>query len=383
MPAKIEILPQESPQRPRAPRAEGHAPDPAASEEATRSARKTTSLRILASIAIIAFLYFARPVMLPLVGACMVAAGLTPLMRLFSYLRIPTVPSAVIIFLILVALTGLGLARIGQPAVGWVNDAPRHLTDLRARIDKFFPNAQRTSQAVAAVTGIGAAEAAKGDSAKVQVPESSGNASSILSWTGSAVAQLGEMLVLVCLLLAGGDTFTKKLIGLVPRPQDKKRVAEICHEMRHNISTYMFSVSLINISLGGLCFIGFLLFGLPKAGMWATMVILLNFVPYFGPIAGIALVATAGLLSFDTLSMGIMPAIWYLGLHLLEANFVTPIVLSRRFSLNPVVIFFSLMFGLWIWGVAGALLAVPILVSIKTICCRIPSVSVISEIMGR
>ncbi len=119
--------------------------------------------------------------MLPLVAACMIAAGLNPLMRLFSYVRIPTVPSALIIFIVLVALTGVGLGRLGQPAVGWVNDAPRHLSDLRARIDKFFPNAEYASQAVAAVTGMGAAEASKAEKTQVQATVSNGNAWTILS----------------------------------------------------------------------------------------------------------------------------------------------------------------------------------------------------------
>jgi predicted PurR-regulated permease PerM len=313
----------------------------------------------------------------------MIAAALTPVMRLFAYCKIPAVPSAVIIFVALVALTGDGLVRLGQPAVGWVNDAPRHLKDLHARIQKFYPGVELTGEAVAAVTGIGSPDAGNRGGPGLQSAESASNATSILSWTGAAVAQLGEMLVLVCLLLAGGDTFTRKLVGLVPNPQDKQRAAEICQETRSNISNYMFSVSLINISLGFLAFIGFFMMGLPRAGMWGMIVTLLNFVPYFGPIVGILLVAVAGLLSFDALSSGLLAAFWYLALHLLEANFVTPLVLSRRFRLNPVVIFFSLMFGLWIWGCAGALVAVPILVSIKTICCRIPAVSAVSDFIGK
>jgi predicted PurR-regulated permease PerM len=313
----------------------------------------------------------------------MVAAALYPLMRMFAYFRIPVVPSAVIIFLVLVTLTTVGIMRLGEPAVGWVNDAPRHVKDLRVRLKKYYPSVERTGAAVAAIAGMASSEEANKEGTGIEPVDSAGNATSILSWTGTAVAQMGEMLVLVCLLLAGGDTFTRKVVELVPSPQDKRRAAEICQEMRRNISTYMFSVSLINSSLGLLAFMGFLLFGLPKAAMWGMLVALLNFVPYFGPIVGIVLVAVAGLLSFDTLSMGLFPAFWYLGLHLLEANFVTPLILSRRFRLNPVVIFFSLMFGLWIWGVAGALLAVPILVSVKTICCRIPSVSAISDIIGK
>jgi predicted PurR-regulated permease PerM len=382
MQTKNEVRTQGSPPR-RPLRSDGAEPAAPAGGAGHVAFDRPVSLSILATVAIIAFLYFARPVMLPLVAACMVAAGLNPLMRLFSYFRIPTVPSAVIIFIGLVVLTGIGLARLGQPAVSWVNDAPRHISDLRSRVHKFFPDAERTGNAVATVTGMETSEAAKKDAPGVKAAETPGNASEVLNWTGTAVAQLGETLVLVCLLLAGGNTFTRKIIGMLPKPQDKKRAAEICQEMRHNISTYIFSVSLINISLGILCSIGFFMLGLPRPGMWGMVVTLLNFVPYFGPIFGIMLVAVVGVLSYDTVSQSLLPAGWYLLLHLLEANFVTPVLLSRRFSLNPVVIFFSLMFGLWIWGVTGALLAVPILVSVKTICARIPSVSAVSDIIGK
>ena len=97
--------------------------------------------------------------------------------------------------------------------------------------------------------------------------------------------------------------------------------------------------------------------------------------------AGIVLLSTIGLLTFDTLWKVVLPPAWYLLLHLLEANFITPMVLGRRFTLNPVVIFVSLIFWTWLWGVPGALLSVPILVSIKVICDRVPSLSSFSELL--
>jgi predicted PurR-regulated permease PerM len=107
----------------------------------------------------------------------------------------------------------------------------------------------------------------------------------------------------------------------------------------------------------------------------------LNFVPYFGPVAGVLVLATVGLLTFDTLWKGLLPPSWYLLLHLLEANLVTPVLLGRRFTLNPVVIFVSLIFWTWLWGVPGALLSVPILVSIKVVCDRVPAMSHVSELL--
>jgi len=341
----------------------------------------------LLAFASIAFLYFARPVMLPLVGACMVSAGLYPLMRWLSHLRIPTVPSAVIIFTLLVGATGFAFLEMGQPAARWISNAPRHIGDLQARVHKFFPDAERMGNTVTSLSGLAAPKGEKKEARTDIVAngpvDATASAASILDWMGTTLSQLVEMLVLVFLLLAGGDTFSRKLIRVTPNIGDKKRFAEICMEMRQNVSKYIFSASIINASLGFVAAIGFFAFGLPNPAVWGMVVMLFNFVPYFGPVIGIILLGLVGLVSFDTLSAGLIPACWYLALHLVEANLVTPLVIGRRFSLNPVIIFVSLMFWLWIWGVAGALLAVPILVSVKTICSRFPSVASVGEIIGR
>ena len=123
--------------------------------------------------------------------------------------------------------------------------------------------------------------------------------------------------------------------------------------------------------------------GVPNAAMWGILVAVLNFVPYFGPASGVILLAAVGLLTFDTLWQGLLPPAWYLLLHLLETNLITPVLLGRRFTLNPVVIFVSLIFWMWLWGVPGALLSVPILVSIKVISDRVPAMSPVSELLSR
>jgi predicted PurR-regulated permease PerM len=137
----------------------------------------------------------------------------------------------------------------------------------------------------------------------------------------------------------------------------------------------------INIGLGAIAGAGLFFMGVPNALMWGMLVAILNFVPYFGPIAGIILLATVGLLTFDTVWSGLLPPAWYLLLHFLEANFITPVALGRRFTLNPVVIFVSLIFWTWLWGVPGALLSVPILVSIKVVCDHVPSLFYVSELL--
>jgi predicted PurR-regulated permease PerM len=336
-------------------------------------------------LASITCLYFGRPVILPVVLAFMAAAALKPVMRVLGRLRLPTVGSALVIFLTLVAFLIVAFVQAGRPALGWVNDAPQHVADLRAHVQKLFPGAARMGEALDAVGAL-TVEGDKKDPHKkvetVEIKDPRGT-TSFLNWTETFLAGLGEVLVLVYLLLAAGDMFLHKLVRVIPTEREKKRAAEICHEVQQQVSNYMFSVSVINICMGVVAGIGFFFAGVPRPEMWGAVVALLNFVPYFGPVAGLILVCAVGLLSFDTVSAAFMPFGWYLLLHLLEANFVTPIILGRQFTINPVAIFISLMFWFWLWGIPGALLSVPILVSVKAVCDRVPKASFVSEFISR
>jgi predicted PurR-regulated permease PerM len=375
MPTELEKDPSESPE------------DIAFAVADGSAAPRTTPVQyILITLGTTAFLYYARPVLLPVFLAIFASMVLKPIMRGLSLLRIPTVPSAAIVLALLVTTVGVGFFQLGRPAVTWIDDAPQHMAELRARIQKLYPNALRMSHAVAAVGDLSAVPEEKNDSQRkgptVEIEDKRGT-TSILNWTGTFLAGLGEVLVLIYLLLASGDLFMHKLVRVMPTLRDKMRAVEISHEVQSNLSKYLFAVTIINFCLGTVVAVGLAIMGVPKAAMWGMLIAFLNFVPYFGPVAGVALLAVVGLLTFDTLGQGLLPAAWYLALHLLESNLVTPLLLGRRFTLNPVAIFISLMFWLWIWGIPGALLAMPILVTIKAVCDGIPSASAISELIGR
>jgi predicted PurR-regulated permease PerM len=334
----------------------------------------------------IAFLYVGRPVVLPIFLAWMAATTLQPLVRLLSRLHLPTAVSAAVVFCLLVAAIAAGFLELERPAGRWMSEAPLHMTELRQRVQRMFPRAQHLSQATAAVSNLGATDEEKREEQKrvpmMEVREQRGS-SSILNWTGTFLAGMGEVLVLTYLLLASGDLFLQKLVRVIPTLRGKIQAVEISREIQENISNYLFSVSTINICLGVLVSAGLLLMGVPNAPMWGLLSAVLNFVPYFGAIGGVAVLAAVGLLTFDSPWQGLLPPLWYMALHLLEANLVTPILLGRRFTLNPVAIFVSLIFWIWLWGVSGALLSVPILVSIKVICDRIPAMSHLGEMIGR
>lgn len=332
------------------------------------------------ALGVIGFLYFARPVVLPIFLACVGGMTLKPLIRWLSYCHIPPAFSAAVVLCILVSGIGIGFFELGRPALTWINEAPQHMTELRQRVQKFFPRIARFNQAAAAVNNLGATEADKEKTTMVEV-KTSRVPSTFINWTGTFLAGIGETLVLLYLMLASGDLFLQKLVHVMPTLSDKKRAVEISHEIQQNLSNYLFSVSLINIGLGIAVSGGLYFMGVPNPAMWGMFVAVLNFVPYFGPVAGVILLSAAGLLTFDTIWRGILPSAWYLLLHLLEANLLTPILLGRRFTLNPVVIFVFLIFWTWLWGVPGALLSVPILVSIKVICDRVPALASVSELL--
>jgi predicted PurR-regulated permease PerM len=348
---------------------------------------KTTPAQIVRIVlGTVAFLYFARPLVLPVFLACVAGMTLKPLIRWMSCCHLPPALSAAVVLGLLVAAIGIGFFQLGRPALTWVNEAPRHMTELRQRFQKIFPRAARIRQAAAAVNNLGATAEEKKEEQKqtptVEVKDSR-SATALVNWTGTFLAGVGETLVLLYLLLASGDLFLQKLVRVMPTLHDKKSAVAISHEIQQNISNYLFSVSLINLGLGLVVSGGLYFLGVPNAAMWGVFAAVLNFVPYFGPIAGVIVLGTVGLLTFDTLWKGLLPPAWYLLFHLLEANLITPILLGRRFTLNPVVIFVSLIFWTWLWGVPGALLSVPILVSIKVVCDRLPALSHLSELLTR
>ena len=370
-----------------APRADALNGEPSPAEPNAATATKTTPGQIvLMVLGTIAFLYFARPLVLPIILACVAGMTLKPLIRWSSGCHIPPALSAAVVLGFLVVAAGVGFFQLGRPALTWMNKAPQHMTELRQRVQKLFPRLAGFSEAAAAMNNLGATDAEKAAEQKktptLEVKESRGTGS-ILDWTGTLLVGLGETLVLVYLLLASGDLFLQKLVHVMPTLSDKKRAVEISREIQQNISNYLFSVSLINLGLGVVVSGGLYLMGVPNAAMWGMVVAGLNFVPYFGPVTGVIVLGTVGLLTFDTLWQGLLPSAWYLLFHLLEANLITPVLLGRRFTLNPVVIFVSLIFWMWVWGVPGALLSVPILVSIKAICDRVPAMSPVSELLSR
>jgi predicted PurR-regulated permease PerM len=366
---------------------EATVPVPGAAEVLRRGSRlfrrRVTTLAHLAFVVFgtAVFAYVARPVLIPILLAWVISMMLKPPTRWLRRCYLPPSAAAAIVVACAIIAIGYGAMHLVRPASEWLERAPENIPKLKQKFAHILAPAARLTAAAADVGSLDAAAAATKIVQPVEVKDNR-MASTMFTWTWSLVAGIGETVALVFLLLAWGERFVQRLVPMLPTLRDKKQIVEISRELENHISQYLFSVGMINFGFGAAVGGALYLAGLPNAMMWGAAAALANFVPYFGPVLGVAAVAVSGLIEFDSLGAALLPGACYFGLHLIETNVITPLVLGRRFTLNPVVIFVAVIFGIWLWGVIGALLAVPLLVVLKVVCERVQMLSSFGEFLS-
>jgi predicted PurR-regulated permease PerM len=204
----------------------------------------------------------------------------------------------------------------------------------------------------------------------------------IFSQTPGLLGKVVIVIVLSYFLLVYGETFYRKIVYVAPRFEDKRRAVEIAHRLQWAISRYLTSVTLLNLGLGFVVGVTAQLFGLPNSILWGGAAFVLNYIPFLG--AGSCMIAMliACLLNHPISWISFLPPLIYLAASALESNLITPHVIGRWMTLNPVAILLSFLFWGWLWGIPGMLLAVPILAVAKIFCSTLPSLSSVAEFLG-
>lgn len=338
-----------------------------------------TGLFILASIYAI---YVAKPILMPVVAAVVLYIVLWPPVRLLARFRVPPPLGAAIVVSGLLATAAIGVYVLADPAAAWLAQAPKVLSQVQAKIRAPVEELNKARQQVE-----GLVETRRG---RVASPADDGGlkvgvvnaAFVVLGTVQEAGVTLLITIALLFLLLSSGTMFQEKLVRSLPRFRHKKKAVAITNQIQKDISTYLATVSLINAGLGLAIGLGLYAVGLPNAALWGTMAALLNFVPYIGFAIGTAVVFIIGLLTFDTLAAAMIPPLVYVACNAVEANAITPILLGRRLTLNAVVVFLAVLIWGWLWGVSGALLAVPLLAVMKVIADRVDGLSGLSEFLS-
>jgi len=336
---------------------------------------------VLCLLGLVAFLYFAKIFVMPIVLAMFLAFLLGPLVRGLCHWRVPKALAALLVMAVFFSAVSFGVTQLVQPATQWTAKAPETLEKLRDRFRMVLRRVERLSRAAAQVQDI-AKPPTDQATPQVEVKQPPALMSAMMVYTKSLVMGGIETLVLLFFMLDTGDLFLHKVMKILPTLRDKKKAVEIANEVQQNISRFLFTISLINAVLGLLVGTAVYFAGLPNPVLWGVLAGLLNFIPYFGPITGVIVLLIAGFIAFDSSLRALVPSVIYLCLHGVESNVVTPMILGRRLTLNPLIIFISLMFWTWLWGIPGALLSIPMLMMLKIVCDHFKPLAPVGELLS-
>ena len=321
---------------------------------------KTVYLGGLFLMAGLSALYVASEIVLPLVLAIVLKLLLQPLVRLLERGRIPRAAGAILSVLLVLAAFGGSVSLLAGPATAWAGKLPEAIPKLR---DSLSFLRQPIDAAQHMMQQLGADTAAATPSVKPSTL-----VGAVLSGSASATSGLFTTLLILFYLLVSGETFLRRLVEILPRFRDKRSAVELAADIEKNVSLYLLTVSCINafvgIATGGVMW----LCGVENPVLWGAVAFMLNFVPILGPMAGIVVFLMAAILSLGVSWWAVLPVGLYLGIHIMEGEIFTPMLLARRFTINPVAVILALIFWYWMWGVAGAVLAVPLLAVTKIIC---------------
>ncbi len=319
-------------------------------------------------LATLAALYVAADIILPILIAFLLKLLLQPALGPFERLHVPrAIGALLVVFVVATGIVGF-VAMVSGPAMSWVQKIPEGFPRLEKHMKQITQPIAQIEGALKRAEKVAQGPTDGTPSVKVQ---GAGLADTLVTGTFNLVVGVLTTILLLFFLLAVGDTFLRRIVEVLPRFKDKRQAVDIVQQVEHDISAYLITISVINLMVGIATGVAMHFYGLGDAILWGALAFLLNYVPILGPMVGIGIFGLVGLLSFDSLGFALLPAGIYLLIHVIEGEFVTPLILARRLTLNPVIIILSLIFWYWMWGVPGAILAVPILAIVKIICDRI------------
>jgi predicted PurR-regulated permease PerM len=302
---------------------------------------------------------------LPVTAALVIAVALVPLLEWLERRRLPSSLSALICVLLLVAIANIAVASIVLPATEWVRLLPERigriqntlnpLLDVYASFERFIDDI---------VEKFGRSSAAPRTVA-VETPNSMLDL--IASSAPYAVIQLFFALLVVFFFLSGWTRMRKRTITTRSSFDGAMTTARVIQQVVDATSTYLGTITIVNVAMGLTVALALWMLDMPTPLMWGGIVAVLNYIPYLGPIASMLLLALGGLMAFVDPWYALLPAVCFAAIHLIEANFITPAVVGRRLTINPLLILIALSFWAWVWGTTGALLAVPLLIILKTV----------------
>ena len=331
-------------------------------------------------IGLVGLIYFARDFLLPVFLAFLLALTLSPIVRYLQKRGIAPGFTALVLVVVVVSGFSAGIYLLSEPLTEWIARAPEISQRVQQKLSTLRKPMEAVAKASEQVQTI--TEATSAPAVQKVVVQQPGFLAQAASNIVSGLSTAAITFVLLLFLLASGPMFYEKMINVLATFRDKKRALTIAYDVEKEVSQYLLTITFINILFGLYIASMMSIVGMPNPILWGVAATLLNFIPYVGALTGIAIVGGVALLSFDTLAYALLPPLLYFIGAILEGQFITPILLGRRLELNAVAILIFVAMWAWVWGIVGAIIAVPSLVLIKVFCDHFEGLAGIGEFLS-
>ena len=364
-----------------APTSEMEVPELTSPTERAPITATTAALVTLAFLATCMALYVGRGLLMPIAIALMLGFLLRPPVRWLRKRGLRESIGAGIVVLGGVLIV-VAIARIlAAPASIWLERAPEVIENVSRKLQSTGGPVAQIEETAAKVEQIATGGQPRPRQAVTPVPQRTPLLRRMFGNLTDFVGGTFSVIFLTYFLLASGDLFMRKVSDMMPRGR-ARMPREISLEIELSVSRYLRTVTWINIGLGLATWGVLAALGMPNAGLFGLIAGVLNIVPYLGAVATAGIIGLAAVASFESLGHALLMPGAFLLLNMIEANVVTPVLLGREFPLNAVAVFVGLLFWGFVWGVPGAILAVPMMVTLKIVADRVPSLRPLGEFLG-
>ena len=341
---------------------------------------QTFFLGSLLALAVLAAVYVASSIILPVMLAFVLQLILQPAVRLLQRVRLPRAVGALLAILMVIgALVGF-VAALSGPAGTWAKKLPEGIPRLEAHLVVLKHPIEVLQKVIQSAEHVAEAPGKKDQS--IAVSRDLGLTSVLFRGTRAVLDGLFTTVLVLYFLLVAGEIFLRRIVEVLPNFGDKRQAVEISQQIEADVSAYLLTITGMNAGVGVATGLSMYFCGLGDPLLWGAIAFLLNYVPILGPLFGVGIFLMVGMLSFDSLWSALLPPVLYFAIHLVEGETLTPMLLARRFTLNPVLVILSLVFWFWMWGVPGAILAVPMLAILKIISDRVRPLKALGHVLA-
>jgi predicted PurR-regulated permease PerM len=337
-------------------------------------------LVVLAGLAIITALYIARDLIIPLVLAALLALLLRPLLRRLQHWHLPNAVSSFLIVLVVALLFVAGMLTVAQQGQAWLAQAPQTVEHLAAMLPQHDGPIVNIAKATQAVRGLTQPNPASPPLA-VEV-HSSETTYSILGASGHFVGAVVIILVVTFFLLTYSDSLLNRAVESQSSFAEKRNIVTLLYQVENGVSRYLVTVTMINSGLGIVTALMLWMLGMPNPLLWGAVAATLNYVPHVGAFLFMVVLFVVGAVAHESLAYGAGVAAMFALITFAESYFITPLVLSKSLRLSPLAVILSVIFWGWLWGIAGGLMAAPLLAVLKIVVDQTESLRPLGEVLS-